>query len=257
MKLACEIPINYIENCSQQTDFDFALAHLILEDPEYASYYLKLKSTSTRKLILDNGLFELGHALPSHKLFSAAELVQPDILIAPDVLGDAFETGQKFADFATEYQARNYNLGVVIQGKTLTEAIGCYKHFSSLSNVDCICFPFGARYAEFAFLEKDAQCLCSRLALITQLTKQGLVNLNKWHHLLGAGLPYELRLLSKFVWLNSVDTSIPFISVMKSVPVLESTEKLLRPGNYFTYPYDRDKVITFNDSIKYIKELVA
>lgn len=258
MKLACEIPFQYLKSCALETDFDFVLAHLILEKDEvtkeYRNYYSQIKDTSNRKMILDNGLFELGYAISDNDLLAAADIVRPDIIIAPDVLGDKNKTIERFVKF-TEGNKIKYGLGGVVQGKTLAEAVECYNYFKTTS-VKCILFPFGARYKDFECLNKDAQCMCSRIALIEYLTKNNLIDLNKWHHLLGSNLPYELRYLSKYNWVTSADTSIPMLSVIRNSQLMEVTEKLIRPNDYFVYNYDMKTAELFRYSIQNLKQLI-
>jgi hypothetical protein len=61
MRLALEIPKVFLEQLSPLCDFDFALAHRVLEDADYASFYAK-QAKAGRFVLLDNGMHELGTA---------------------------------------------------------------------------------------------------------------------------------------------------------------------------------------------------
>lgn len=86
MKLSLEIPTAYLRDFTPLTDLDFALAHKVLENQEYANFYLD--RAKGRELILDNSMHEIGKPLSVAELEEAAKRCNADYVIAPDQLGE-------------------------------------------------------------------------------------------------------------------------------------------------------------------------
>jgi hypothetical protein len=85
MRFSMEIPSSYLARWAPMTDLDFALAHRVLEDEQYASWYRN--RPAGRQLILDNSMHELGTPLPIELLREAASWVKADFVVPPDQLG--------------------------------------------------------------------------------------------------------------------------------------------------------------------------
>jgi hypothetical protein len=118
MRLALEIPTAHLPRLTPHTDLDFALAHRVLEDPEYAFFYAE--RPRGRELILDNSMHELGTPLPVNRLYEAARRVRADYVIAPDKLGDPLWTLDQLQ--RTSYaMGAHFKIGVVMCGRNPTE----------------------------------------------------------------------------------------------------------------------------------------
>jgi hypothetical protein len=76
--LAMEIPDSFTE-LQTLCDYQFTLAQDVLERP-WTKYH--------EFVILDNGFHELGHPLGTADLLRAVNAIQPDVVAAPDKLGD-------------------------------------------------------------------------------------------------------------------------------------------------------------------------
>jgi hypothetical protein len=86
MKIAMEIPFAHLEELSQYTDFDFALAHLVLKEGPN-SFYVKFYREQSRKgrtVWMDNSWHELGRALPLPDLLKAAKMIEATHIVAPE-----------------------------------------------------------------------------------------------------------------------------------------------------------------------------
>ena len=64
--------------------------------------------------------------------------------------------------------------------------------------------------------------MLGRVALLSNLVNDNIININKKHHLLGVSLPqeglfYKSGTLFKFNWIYSVDTSNPVVHGIKSI----------------------------------------
>jgi len=70
--------------------YHFALAQYC-GDPEYANHYHAL-GLAGHFTMLDNGAAEIGSAIALQRLMEAADLINPDEIILPDVLDDADKT---------------------------------------------------------------------------------------------------------------------------------------------------------------------
>lgn len=104
------------------------LAHEVLEFPRgYIDLVDSLENTgeNPRFIIMDNGVVELGKALPVLKVIDAANLVEADCIITPDSLG-AFRATQKLViEQSAELRNSGFPLMKVPQGDNLPELIQC------------------------------------------------------------------------------------------------------------------------------------
>jgi hypothetical protein len=146
MKLSMEIPTALLKTISSLVDLDFILAQFVLEDPDYAEFFRK----STRFKILDNGFHERGEPLSLTEIAEAAERCAPNVVIAPDWLGDAARTYEGFT--ATKKKLGSaYKLGTVLQGKTREERVSFFN--AVRSDTHLLCLPFKSeRYSNFSEL---------------------------------------------------------------------------------------------------------
>lgn len=120
MKLAMEIPKPHLEELSKLTDVDFALAHLVLEDKEYAEFYAA-QSKRKRRVILDNSMHELaGKPLTVPEILEAAIRISPSVVIPPDKIGDAQFTYDSFQQMR-KHPKNRWDTALVIQGETFDE----------------------------------------------------------------------------------------------------------------------------------------
>lgn len=138
ISLAVEAPACLLPHLREETDLDFPIAHRVLEDEEYRRYY---SDRGPRECILDNGLHELGEAIPLDELLRAAKLVKADYVIAPDRIGDSAWTADQFSRLqaAKHDQQLPFKLAVVLTGnsaRTRRELLqtACF--------ADMLCLPY-------------------------------------------------------------------------------------------------------------------
>jgi hypothetical protein len=86
MRAACIVPVEGLDLIEDFTYY-LALAHLVLADPDVATFYRERAEGAF--LILDNSAHELGEALSVERLIEAASLTNPDVLVVPDKIWDA------------------------------------------------------------------------------------------------------------------------------------------------------------------------
>lgn len=135
---AMEVPTAYMERerASGWTDLDFALAHKVLADPQYAG--ILANRPTSRELILDNSMHELGAPLPMSQVKAAAEIVRADYVIVPDWLEDPERSLD--AIFVANEKLRPFKLAVNLVGdddisrRRVLEA--------ALLHGDMLCLPY-------------------------------------------------------------------------------------------------------------------
>lgn len=139
MKLAMEIPTAHLAQLSELTDVDFALAHLVLENKVYAEFYREQRKQG-RRVLMDNSMHELnGVPLSVGELLEAARVINPNVIIPPDKLGDMQFTYAAFHNMRKHPGCR-WDPALVIQGKTYEERIQHFMDGRKYSQT--VCFPF-------------------------------------------------------------------------------------------------------------------
>ena len=259
MKLACEFPVHYQKALTKETDFDFLLTHLVLEDKRYREFYTQEKQVSQRESILDCSVFELGVALSAEKVMEAAEIINPNVIVSPDVLHDADKTAGNLAEFIDKYRStlekNKWTVAAVLQGKTLTEIELLYNLYSMTTLVSHICIPYDNELEGIDEVTGDVSHAINRLR-VTAFLEKTFIDSDKRHHLLGMSLPFELLEQKRHKWIDSVDTSAPLVAAMKGINLFEVEEKLKRPSNYFEYEYDVDLCFEMSEGLKLFKEKI-
>jgi hypothetical protein len=90
INLAMEIPQILYEELTPLCDFEFCLAQEVLASEEYAEAYAQVGEGHglSREVIMDNGFHELGRPLSVPELVDAAARINPNYVIAPDMIDD-------------------------------------------------------------------------------------------------------------------------------------------------------------------------
>jgi len=111
-----------------------ALAHLVLQSEEYATFYLN-RSAAGSFVLMDNGVVE-GEPLPLAKVIEAANRIRATEIVLPDTIrdgvrtwhqvDDAFNTGI-FRDFIKETGTQ---VMAVPHGERMVAWLGCLQHLS-------------------------------------------------------------------------------------------------------------------------------
>ena len=221
IKIAHESPKSIFEEVQKFTDYDYALVHLFEEDPEYLAQFQKaiLKG---REVILDNSIFELEEAFDANKFDKWVKEIRPAWYIVPDALEDVDRTIMQMEDWNNKglgYQGSG-KIGV-IQGKTYDEIVDCYNYMNKEEDVDMIAISFDYQYytQSVHHPNKYVSWMLGRVKLLGDLLKDGVINKDKPHHLLGCGLPQEFQFYkhADYDWLYSLDTSNPVVHGIKGI----------------------------------------
>lgn len=217
IKIAHECPKRMFEIVQRYTDIDYALVNLLDEDEEYLNLFRQAKKKG-REIILDNSVFELEKSYdPDRFLYWINELT-PDWYIVPDVLEDMEGTMEQMAQWNRHYKDKAVGRKVgVVQGKTYEELVDCYRYMDLESNVDMIAISFDYSYylKSFSHPNRYASWTLGRVKLLGDFVKDGVINENKKHHLLGVSLPFEGSFYQHYPWIYSIDTSNPIVAGIK------------------------------------------
>jgi hypothetical protein len=220
-------PSRYLEAFVSQAPptIHYLAAQHVLRDVAYRRFYLEQAEKGAR-LIVDNGVFELGQSLPAEDLVRAARLVKASEVILPDVIHDGRET-----ILSTERAARlmhrglsNVGLCAVVQGSGDRDWLECHEHLASVSYLCSIALPSPKRTGSLAGIAFN------RLQATKWLDLYGMVASHLLYRLLGLGDSghLELQQQRRHPWIRSVDSSAPF--------VLGALGLSIRPGEPYRKP---------------------
>ena len=212
-----EIPLALIDDHQDKiSDYMYVLLHKMLEDPVYAKKALDYKNKKNGRMVyLDNSCYELGASLDCALLYEWCEKLNPDIVVLPDVLGNADGTLQQTYDFLDRYpHVATYGMAVA-QGDSPRELIDCYASMRDFRTVDdqyieMLGIPF-----VFSWVEKDAaKQAAERINLLELMDSRRIIDRNRRHHLLGTWQANEFRNYRDYWWIYSIDTSNPIMAAI-------------------------------------------
>lgn len=256
MLVSHETPISLLDKSREYNDFDYALVHLFETHPEYYSFF-KQSLLQGREVLLDNSIFELGHAFDSEKFAHYVNELKPTYYIVPDVLEDSQATMSSFHKFKLQYpDLPGLTIGVV-QGKTYQQLVQCYKYMSTHADYIAISFDY-SWYKTIGYYETitrpstvmdlEDQSLYDELhkqdmhraslelladgrrKFINMLIEDGIWNHNKPHHLLGNSLPQEMKYYTGIKSIRSVDTSNPVVAGIKGIRYIKDYGMVQKPS---------------------------
>lgn len=219
IKIAHEAPIDIFEEVQRYTNYDYALVHLLEQNGRYRDTFERAVKKG-REVILDNSIFELEEAFEADRFALWIERLKPTWYIVPDALEDSVKTCKQMGEWNERYSdVPGKKIGVV-QGKTYEQIVNCYKYMDN-SDVDMIAISFDYSYytVSVPHPNKYVSWMLGRVKLLGDLLRDGVINVNKPHHLLGCGLPQEFSFYkhSDYNWLYSLDTSNPIVHGIKGI----------------------------------------
>ena len=226
IKIAHESPKACFDTVQSMTDYDYALVHLFEEDPEYLELF-KDAVAEGREIILDNSIFELEEAFDAERFAYWINELKPTWYIVPDALENAKKTLSNMAEWNLKYadKVTGKKIGVV-QGKTYSEIVNCYDYMANMADVDMVAISFDYSYYEekFPHPNKYVSWMLGRVQLLGRMLKDGVINTDKPHHLLGCGLPQEFSFYNNagWDWIYSLDTSNPVVHGLKGIEYKDS-----------------------------------
>lgn len=183
-------------------------AQRVLADAAYRAFFHR-EAQRGAEIIVDNGVFDLGHALPAADLIAAARIVDAREIILPDVMRDGLATIKASDEAAREILdlSDEFRLCVVLHAADDQEWLRCYDYFASSDYVGAIALPASRRPAP-----EDQLCR-TRWAATRYLDDHGMVEDRIVYRLLGLGRTGHLELVEQreHEWIASVDGAAPVI----------------------------------------------
>jgi hypothetical protein len=249
IKIYHEAPKSIFKEVQKITDGDYALVHLMEEDPEYLALFKQAKEAG-REIILDNSIFELEEAFDAEKFAGWVLELKPDWYIVPDALEDTKKTVQQMTEWNNKHKNLPGKKIGVVQGKTYEQIKTCYEYMDKIANVDMIAISFDYSYytQTFPHPNKLVSWCMGRVKLLGDLLRDGIINEKKKHHLLGCSIALEFSFYSDYKWIYSLDTSNPVVAGIKGTSYGEmglwhkDSQKLFELINYPADKIDLNKV---------------
>lgn len=145
-KYALSFVSEYWFHLDAWSEYGFALAHLVLTQPRYAAYY---RLHHSGHVFLDNSFYERQEPLSVNQILEAAELIRPNIIQAPDWIGDADLTIAATVEMAERLPIHKL-YAAAITGQTAEEMIYCYMRLRKIQPAPYVyCLPFKCPRVDF------------------------------------------------------------------------------------------------------------
>ncbi|MFC8285076.1 MULTISPECIES: hypothetical protein [Streptomyces] len=226
-------------------------AQHVLSDEIYRAFFAH-EAERGAEIIVDNGLFDLGYALPAESLVEAALAVSAKEIILPDVMRDGAATlkaSKKAAREIRELSGDAFRLCGVLHAADDDEWLRTYDAFVTSDWAGAIALPASRRP------DPDEQLCRTRWLATAYLQDHGMVDDLLVYRLLGLGRTGHLELIEqrKHEWISSVDGAAPVILGAMGVALLPegpyekpSTPRIEKLG---PIPEDRFDLIRKNISV--------
>ena len=254
ISFALECPTECLRDIQPLADFEWILAHKVLQDKEYAEYY----RDSTRMKVLDNSVNELLTPVSFRDIEKAQAIVNSDYIVSPDWLGDGKKTFDYFKDFIDNLGASSLKALPVLQGGSVAECLSYARKYLELEVVN-IAIPYDLTCIRTDSLEKMA---ISRMAIVTDLLRSKSF---RWIHLLGLTSLFELEVYRGWPDTTiSLDTGSPIANGLankkygvdellgKSIPTFEVMEEDMKAVDIAEADFS---LVYYN--IAYLRKLTA
>ncbi|MFD5722693.1 hypothetical protein [Streptomyces sp. NPDC127036] len=204
-------PPAYLENfvAQEPARVHHVAAQHVLSDEIYRAFFAR-EAERGAEIIVDNGLFDLGYALPADSLVEAALAVSAREIILPDVMRDGAATlkaSEKAAREIRELSGDAFRLCAVLHAADDDEWLRTYDAFVTSDWAGAIALPASRRP------DPDEQLCRTRWVATAYLQDQGLVDDLLVYRLLGLGRTGHLELIEQreHEWISSVDGAAPVI----------------------------------------------
>ena len=252
MKLALECPVEFMEDLLPLTDFDFILTHLV--KGKYLDQYQERRMRG-RWSVLDNGTNELGHPCSIKEIDEAALVLNRDLVVPPDYLGEGNKTLEGIKEGVKVWGLDK--VLPVVQGENEIDLRKCYRSIRNLG-FSRIAVPYDICLPRDSIGQMALEGLgMNRRRLISQmLNMDPKVEI----HLLG------LNSLQEISWYRdncpqvvSLDTGSPFLNASRCIRFGKGN--LLPKGIYIDYGKEKESywkgtVELARDNIRYLKEVM-
>lgn len=184
-------------------------AQLVLADESYGAFFAR-EAERGAEIIVDNGLFDLGHPLPASDLVKAARAVSAREIILPDVMRDGTATlraSKRAAREIQELSGDDFRLCAVLHAADDEEWRRTYDAFVTSAWAGAVALPASRRP------DPDGLLCSNRWLATAHLEDHGLVDDRLVYRLLGLGRTGHLELIQQreHEWISSVDGAAPVV----------------------------------------------
>lgn len=184
-------------------------AQRVLSDEAYRTFFAR-EAERGAEIIVDNGVFDLGYALPAADLVEAAFAVSAREIVLPDVMRDGAATlkaGERAAREIRELSGDVFRLCAVLHAADDEEWCRTYDALVTGGWAGAIALPASRRP------DPDGQLCRTRRLATAYLEDRGLVDDLLVYRLLGLGRTGHLELIEQreHRWISSVDGAAPVI----------------------------------------------
>lgn len=254
MKVSHEMPLSMLNDCRfsifKINDYDYFLIHQLLKYNEYKELF-KLSKQANRVQILDNSAYELGESFNIDDFAEAVKEFEPTEYLVPDCFNDYDKNIELFDDWVSKYSNLKGIKIVTIHGKTYQELVNAYKYFDK-HNVK-IAFNF----AEGIYKEMgDGNPVEGRRKAIFNMLNDGIININKKHHLLGCTLAQEFAYYKNLGFIETIDTSNPVVAGFekRKYPLNEKPKSIV--DNYHNSVISDEVFDCLINNIDFFREII-
>lgn len=252
------IPPNKNLDLMDSGDSYFALAHHYIQDSNYRQHFLDIRKNKPEAFItLDNGAAE--HSLVTEEiLLNIVQELQPNEVIAPDVLFDMEQTLVNFYSFIHKMNSLQLTdkTGIFAcpQGSTKQEWLDCYYKMVTAKEVTCIGLSKIAVPKCWNDATGDTQIAKSRNECVELLHQKGW--LTKPVHLLGMGEhnEFDYYLDNKIPNIRSSDSCYTILAAINGIDFEKGdTTRIPTTNAYFDVVLNQDQIVLAKKNINYLK----
>lgn len=266
MKIAHEAPLTLLSEVRKLTDYDYALVHLFDSLSEVSPEYLDFFKESLRlgrTVILDNSIFELGKSFDESRFAYWVKTLCPTEYIVPDVLEDCDGTISQLHSWVKKYSTLPSVMIGVVQGKTYEDIKRCYLEIDEYCDKIAISFDYSLYKVLFPHKNEIVSWCFGRIMLVNMLLRDGVLNTNKPHHLLGCSSPEEFKFYKDYNFIESLDTSNPIVHGLlkirypgrglwekKKLKLVELLDSNVTTNSYIWEAYIKPNILDFKKIVK-------
>ena len=176
IELAFEVPIPDLRTFAEHSDYELALAHLIVQNEEYRNFFIEQREKG-KLVVLDNSAWEMGDAINVDLVIQAAKILQPQAVVAPDYF-DGIRTVKETKEFVERAKRElpvplNMNIWGVVRGKSFKEGMWVFENIRTIPEISRICVPFSGMFKVPGEVKLDSptQMLMQRRILLVRILK--------------------------------------------------------------------------------------
>lgn len=202
-------PTAYLREYAVQSTVHLVLAHIVAENPVYASFYQEMSDRGDF-IIMDNGAFELGQSLNPDKLIELGNKCGANVIVLPDYPNQAsnktIDAAKHWIPIITEAGFKTMFVPQSELGKT-EDWINSYVWATNNQQIDLIGMSILGIPNALPHIPKSY----ARVVMTEILQDRGVFNNEKHHHYLGLNSAPNVELPSLILTgsLDSCDSSNP------------------------------------------------